>query len=273
MGELDATIQVDQFLQAYEAIPLTIYISLSVLFIALIVLGTEFWVNIWGIIVYPALTFQRLLGEAQTIPGLVVVIVAGLACAMIFLSYISDPPLTEWFSKIDVENNIVLGPFFSTLDDVLDQIGWDKSLLAIIKYMQMHPFQATTLAVVVPLAFIVLWFIWGLAGQLGSMIAGNKAGHGITNLWSSIPYSFLIWILSTWFFMISLYGHGFMRVLFWISILYFLFEHVVMMREHGRYKIQSAVVATILTFVLVAAFIFILTVAGIFIAIQVETYL
>ena len=46
--ELNATGTVDQILQGYEAISLTIYITLGVIVIALIVLGSEFWVNLWG---------------------------------------------------------------------------------------------------------------------------------------------------------------------------------------------------------------------------------
>lgn len=273
MGDLNATSQIDQIIQGYDAVSLAVYISLAVVVVALLALGTEFWVNIWGCIFYPAMTFQRLLGEAQWVPGIVVVGVAGLSSAMIFLSYISDPGPTEWFSKIDLEAHPLIYQAFTGLDSVLEQVGWNKSLVSIFKYMQGHAFQANTMAVVVPVAFILLWLVWGLAGQLASMIAGNKGGHGLTNLWSAVPYTFLIWILSTWLFCISLYGRGAARLLFWVSLAYFLFEHIVMMREHGRYRIQSAVVATILTLVLVAAFVFILVVGGIAIAVQAENYL
>ena len=277
MGELNATGQIDQILAAYEPISLTIYITLAVIVVAIIALGPEFWANLWGMIFSPALTFQRLLGEAQWVPGIVVVAIAGLSCAMIFLSYISDEPLTKWFSDIDVENNMVLGPVLGGLDGILEQVGWGKSVVSIFKYMQQNPFQATTLAVVVPLAFLVLWFLWGLAGQIGSMIAGNRAGHGVSNLWSAVPYAFLVWILSTWLFMLSLYGHPAVRFWYWICVLYFVFLHVVLMAQHGRYApskaISNGILATILTFVLVAAFIFILIVAGVFITIQLANYL
>ena len=151
MGELNATGSIDAIIASYDAISLTIYITLAVIVIAIIALGSEFWVNLWGIIIYPAMTFQRLLGEAQWVPGIVVVAISGLSSAMIFLAYISDQKLTEWFTKIDAENNPLLGPIFSNLDNILGQVGWNKKLLDIFIYMQQNPFQAGTLAVIVPL--------------------------------------------------------------------------------------------------------------------------
>lgn len=125
----DATQQVDQILQNYEAIPLTVYITLAVIAIALIVLSTEgFWGNLWGAIFSPSLTFQRILGEGQWVPGIVIVAVAGLSSAMIFLSYISDPPLTAWFTKIDITNVPLLGAALGGLDSILQQVGWTSRL-------------------------------------------------------------------------------------------------------------------------------------------------
>ncbi|HEX9746543.1 MAG TPA: hypothetical protein VGB30_14075 [bacterium] len=270
---LDATAQVDVILANYQAISLTVYITLAVILVALIALGTEFWANFWGMITSPAINFQRILGEAQTIPGLVVVGITGLANAVIFLSYISDQICTQWFVSIDFESVPGLGMLLTQLDNVLEQIGWDSSVLGVLSYMQDNAFQSQTVAVVVPLAFIIMWGIWGLAAQLGSMISGNKAGLGMSNLYSTLPYPFLISILSTWLFMVSLYDHGFMRVLFWITVVYFLFCHVVMMREHGRYDIGKAIVATILTLVLNIAIIFVLTIAVIEIVIQIRNYM
>jgi hypothetical protein len=273
MGDLNATSQIDAIISSYDAISLTIWITLAVILVAVIALGSEFWVNLWGCIVYPSLTFQRLLGEGQWVPGIVVVAISGLSSAMIFLAYISDLRLTEWFSKIDAPNNPILGPIFTNLDSILEQVGWNSKLMDIFHYMQLNPFQATTLAVVIPLVFLIVWLVWGLAGQLGSMLAGNKAGHGVTSLWSAVPYAFLISILSTWLFMVSLYDHPAVRTMFWISVFYFLFEHVVLMREHGRYNISKAVMATIFTLVLVVALSFILIVAGVALAVQAGVYI
>jgi hypothetical protein len=273
MGDLNATSSIDAIIASYDAISLTIYITLAVILVAVIALGSEFWVNLWGIIIYPSMTFQRLLGEAQWVPGIVVVAISGLSSAMIFLAYISDQKLTEWFTHIDAANNPLLGPIFSNLDNILGQVGWDKKLLDIFIYMQKNPFQAGTLAVIVPLAFLILWLLWGFAGQLASMIAGNKAGHGVSNLWSAVPYTFLVWILSTWLFMVSLYDHPTVRLLYWISVAYFFFEHIILMREHGRYNLQKAVMATVLTIPLVCAFTVILIVAGVFISIQLGNYI
>ena len=272
MPELDATTQIDQILLGYEAVQLTVYITLVVIVVALLALGTEFWVNLWGTIAFPSLTFQRILGEAQWVPGLVIIGITGLANAVIFLSYISDEELTEWFVNIAFDQVPVLGQLLTQLDGILNQVGWDRSILAILEYMQKFSFQAQTVTVVVPVAFVLLWLAWGLGGQIASMIAGNKAGHGISNLWSALPYPFIISILSTCLFMISLHGNGTARIMFFIATLYFLFEHVVMMREHGRYDIPKAIVATILSIVLTVAIICILIIAVIAAYVQILNY-
>ncbi len=62
--DFDATAQVDQILANYEASSLIIWITLGAIVVALIALGTEFWVNLFGVIFSPSLTFQRILGEA-----------------------------------------------------------------------------------------------------------------------------------------------------------------------------------------------------------------
>ena len=273
MESLDATAQFDQIIANYESITLTVYITLAVIVVALIALGSEFWVNLWGALFFPSVTFQRVLGEGQWFPGLVIICVTGLSSAAIILSYISDPALTQWFTNIDIQNAPVIGPLLSSMDNMLSQVGWDKSLISIFKYMQQNAFQVQTIAVAVPIVYLVFWFLWCLSAQLGSMIAGNKAGHGLTSLWSGTPYTFLISILSVWAFMFSKYGHGWARVLFILTIIYWLFEQVVLMREHGRYQISKAIVAVILTHVLTVVMIYLLVALIVFATIQLAAYL
>jgi len=272
--ELDATSQFDALIASYEAASLIIWITLTVIVVALIALGTEFWANLWGAISSPSLTFQRLLGEAQTVPGIVVIAVVGMASSAIALSFMSREQVIERVLDItDPTNTPIVQQVTAQLDSIFDQIGSDFSIGSNIEYVQNFTFQTRSLVLAIPIAFILIWLLWGLAGQLGSMIAGNKAGHGLTNLWAAVPYVFLLGILSTWLLMLTLAGHGWARVAFWLVQLYFLFLHVMMMREHGRYNIQSAIVATILNVILVPVFIVVLVVIGLFIAVQVENYL
>jgi len=272
--ELDATTQVDQFIQSYQPSQLILWITLGVILVALIALGSEFWVNMWGMIWSPSLTFQRLLGEAQWVPGIVVVALIGMASAAIVQSYFANPTVVEnMLELVDPEVNVQAGTLMEQLDGVFEQIGSEFTIAGNIKYIREFAFQTQSIAMAIPLYFLLLWLIWGLAGQLGSMIAGNKAGHGVSNLWSAVPYAFLIWVPSTWFFMMAVYGNGFAKILLYIFQLFFLVLHVAMMREHGRYTIQKAIVATILTLILVPVFLVVLAILAAFIAVQVATYL
>ncbi len=271
--DFDATGVVDQFLVNYEPVTLIIWIALIAVVIGVISLGTEFWVSIWGIIHSPSLTFQRILGEAQTIPGLVILLVGGLATAAIMISYLSDPPIREWFQELDIGANRALALLIMSTDEMLYRVGWDKALHHSMDYMQDYAFQAWVLAVIVPVAFIVNWLLFGVAGQLASMIAGNKAGHGITNLWSTYPYVFLLNILTTWFFFMWLHGSAFAGFMLGLTAAWLLFLHVVMMREHGRYQISKAIFATILTPIIGAILNYLLMVLSIIVYVYASGYL
>ena len=67
-------------------------------------------------------------------------------------------------------------------------------------------------------------------------------------------------------------GNAFALVLYYICTLYFLFLHVVLMREHGRYDIGKAIISTILTLVLTLVLVVVVTIVILFIIVQVGTY-
>lgn len=273
MVDLNATSQLDQILLGYDAVSLTIYITLGVIVIALIVLGSEFWVNLWGMIVYPAMTFQRLLGEAQWVPGVVVVAISGMATAAILLTYFQKEEVLSKILEIFSSTNPGMSGASSQLDQLFGQIGSDFSLTGNLDYIKQFSFQAGTVIAFLPISYIVTWFLWGIAGQLASMIAGNKGGHGLSNLWSAVPYVFLLSILTNWFNMLELMGVEWARILKIIFQIYYLFLIVVLMREHGRYKLSSAIIATILTFPILGALLLILVIAVVFIAVMAAQYL
>ncbi|HDS30506.1 MAG TPA: hypothetical protein ENN67_05615 [Firmicutes bacterium] len=261
----DATEIVDQFIVNYEPATLMTWLFIAAIVIGVISLGTEFWTNLWGIIFYPALTFQRILGEAQTVPGIVVVLVSGAASGAITLAYILDPPIREMIIGIDVSSGAALSQLVLSTDDILSQAGWDSSIEGVISYMQGHVFQWWIFAVLIPLNALLVWFLMGLAGQVASMLAGNKAGQGVTNLWSAVPYMFLVNVPITWFFWMSRYEHPFVRFMLVLSCAWYVFLFVIMMREHGRYNISKAIMATILTPILTAIFWYLSIVLGIII--------
>lgn len=246
--ELDATAQVDQILANYEASQLIIWITVGVIVVALIALGTEFWVNLWGVLFSPSLSFQRILGEAQAVPGLVLVAITGMACGTIINAYLSNEAVVS--KIVDFLNSNLMAQFGEQLDQIFEQVQSDFSLAGNVVYIREYIFQAQSIAVAIPIAFLISWILWGLAGQLASMIAGNKAGHGLTNLWSAIPYVFLFQILTIWFKMMEMTGSSFANIMGIIVTIYAIFLHVVMMREHGRYSIANAIISTVLTVVL-----------------------
>jgi len=271
--ELDLTTQVDQLIANNQASTLILWITLGVIVVALIALGTDFWANLWGAIFSPSLTFQRLLGESQWVPAIVIIAIIGLACSVIVNNYMGkEEVIQNIFDQISMDNPAAQ-QMFGQFDNLADQIGSDFTLSGNIDYVKEYAFQTQSIAVALPVWLIVLWLVWALSGQLGSMIAGNKAGHGLSNLLSALPYIFMVWILTAWFTMLDLAGSAAGRILYLIFNLYFLFLHVVLMREHGRYDIGKSIVATILTLILVPVFLVVLFVLILFIMVQVDTYM
>ncbi|MCX6645967.1 MAG: hypothetical protein NTY09_06385 [bacterium] len=269
--DFDATAQVDQILANYEASRLIIWITLGVIVVALIALGTEFWVNLFGVIFSPSLTFQRILGEAQTVPGLVIIAITGMACGAIVNGFLSNEVIVQ--KIVDTINSDMVKQGGDQLDQVFKQTQSDFSLVGNLDYVREYIFQAQSLAVAIPIAFLVAWILWGLAGQLASMIAGNKAGHGITNLWSAIPYIWIFLILSTWLSMLQMAGRSGVNIIGLIVGLFMVFIHVVMMREHGRYSIANAVISTVLTGILYPILLVVVTILIVGIVAQAAIYL
>ncbi len=268
---LDSTELVDQFLTGYEPAVFMTWTFIAVILIGIISLGAEFWVNLWGIIYSPALTFQRILGEAQTVPGIVVTLVAGAAAGVITLAYILNPPIIEWAQGQDLTEG-PLAQLLNSTDEILNQSGWDNSLGDIIIYWQDHVFQWWIIAVIIPVNFIINWGFMGLAGQVSSMIAGNKAGHGVTNLWAAVPYMYLVAIPIIWFQWMWFHGSLFASVMLCLFAAWYFFLFVIMMREHGRYALGKAIFATILTPILTVIFSYLAMVLAIIAFAQISKY-
>ena len=75
----------DEFINRYDAISASVTILVITAIVIIIVLGLEFWRNLFGMLGSPSLTFQRLIGEVSLPPAIFVVIVSGMFMAIILL--------------------------------------------------------------------------------------------------------------------------------------------------------------------------------------------
>jgi len=118
---------------------------------------------------------------------------------------------------MDPAKNPQAGMFSQQMDSIFSQVGSDFSIAGNIEYIKEFAFQTRNYRHVSSPGIHRDLVLWGIAGQLGSMIAGNRAGHGITGLWSALPYLFLLTILNTWLSMLDLYGVGWARFVYYNS--------------------------------------------------------
>ncbi|MEO7993427.1 MAG: hypothetical protein ABI743_03435 [bacterium] len=59
--------------------------------VILLVLGTEFWVNLYGILTAPTVAFSRLMGEQQLLPAIFLILLSGILLGIFMLLIMTTP--------------------------------------------------------------------------------------------------------------------------------------------------------------------------------------
>jgi len=158
---------------------MSIWVMWFAVVVVLIVIGLDFWRNIFGMIFFPRMNFSRIAGELQMFPGLFVALLFGLINGIIGFNYY----------RIDEVKGSFLAQMNDTISPLLQQLSdmTGMQLNAIIETMTKDPDYAYGLLAVIPLICGFSWFFYALALFINSKFV-SKAGGSLGNYLAGISY-------------------------------------------------------------------------------------
>jgi hypothetical protein len=173
---VEITPQVDELIHStgYESLQLIIYFMWLSVLVVVVASGLSFWVNWFGMIFYPRMTFSRLAGEQQVLPNLFVALLFGLVNGTIGFIYWGNPAVQVSF-KIYSENNVA--PLVSQFESMISSSVVSDMLAAISTDVNF----AMGMLSLVPLICLLGWFLFGLSLFITGKALSKSASGGLTN--------------------------------------------------------------------------------------------
>jgi hypothetical protein len=173
---VEITPQVDELIHStsYGSLQLIIYVMWLSVVVVIIASGWSFWVNWFGMIFYPRMTFSRLAGEQQVLPNLFVALLFGLVNGTIGFIYWGNAAVQQSF-KVYAENNIA--PLASQFEGMIQSTVITDMLTAISNDIN----YAMGMLSIVPLLCLLGWFLFGLSLFITGKALSKSASGGLTN--------------------------------------------------------------------------------------------
>ena len=247
---------IDELINSWNPATTPVWILVFAIVVIILVLGKEFWLNLFGMLGSPSLTFQRLIGEVSLPPATFVVVICGFLIAVtLMVQWNHETYGDAVVAQFNIGFDAAAEQISENLGDVLpnDQIdftGW-------LGKMQRDVAASLIFFVLMPLGCLVIWLLGGIGFHLGSMFSGNKGGGSIPGMLTASAYTYLAAVLVILFAIKMIYAGGFNTAMLIICGLYWVFLWTLLMREYGRYNYVkgfiSLVVGFIITTVLTAA--------------------
>ncbi len=251
---MDATDIVDQAISGWNPVSTSIWILLFAVIVVILVLGMEFWRNVFGILGSPSITFQRLIGEVSLPPALFVVIISGFLMAIVLLAGWTNPHTGDavkahfniafdWMGEKAAESQ-------GMLPEQIDFRAWFNNLQR--DFMSMLVFFA-----LIPIGCLIVWFLGSLGFHLASLLAGNKGGGSIGGMLTASAYPYMLFALILVFLLKLIFVHTgwFSMLLLILFTLYFLFLWTILMREYGRFDYVKGFISFIIGVIVTAIFV------------------
>ena len=180
-GVVDVTSQFDEVIHQvpYSQITMSIWIMWVAVVVVLIVLGLDFWRNLFGMWFFPRMNFSRIAGELQIIPNMFVALMFGLINGIIGFNYY----------RIDEIKGSFLAQMDKTIRPLLEQVAGmtQMPLATVIDSMKADPDYAYGLLALIPLFCGFAWFFYGLSLWLTSKFV-SKSGGTLGNFLCGISY-------------------------------------------------------------------------------------
>lgn len=250
---MDVTSQIDDLIHnlPYGQITQAIWVMWVAVVVVLIALGLDFWRNIWGFWFFPRMTFPRIAGELQVIPGMFVALMFGLINAIISFNYYRIPEAA--------------GSFLHQVDTMIKPILEQLSSMAgveftsIVNNMMTDPDYVFGMLATLPILCGIGWFLYALALWLVSKTM-SKSGGSLSNYLSGLAY--FSWITPILFlaYWIGFLNPGVAMVFRIIGVLLFIFYMLITMRDFLHISwmntiIGVLIIAPILYIIFMSAFV------------------
>ena len=239
----------DEFINRYDAVSASVTILIITIILIIIVLGKEFWLNLFGLLGSPSITFQRMIGEISLPPAIFVVVISGFFMAITLLLAWTDAVtgdavqarfniFFDWMSEKVVTMSGVV-------PEQLNIRGWFAHVEQDVAYL-------LAFFVLIPVGCLIVWAVGAIGFHLASLFSGYKCGGSIGGLLAASSYIYLPTVMLVLFLIKFIYAGWFNTSLLVLFGLYFIFLWTLLMREYGRYAHLKGLTSFVIGFILTA---------------------
>lgn len=225
---------------------LAVYTLVFAVVVILLVLGTEFWMNLYGLVTAPSVAASRLMGEQQILPGLFVVLMSGLLMAVFAMLIMTTPKYLE--SQGDS-----LGQLFAAISQQYAAMGVPYTTTAFnfeIDDPNLTIMKALGFFLMVPLTFAIFWYSWGVGVLVSGKLIGMRNAAGVNNAVCGLCWPMLLWPFMFWASaQAQIFGHGAAWGLYGLLALFQLFWILTIAREFYRVGWVPTIIGVLLSLV------------------------
>ena len=178
---MDITTQIDDMIHnlPYGQITQSIWIMWVAVVVVLIALGLEFWRNIWSMWFFPRMSYPRIAGELQIVPGLFVALMFGLINGIISFNYYR---IQEVAGSFLCQADTMIKPLLEQLSSMAG-----VEFTSIVNNMITDPDYVFGLLATVPILCGIGWFMFALALFIVSKTM-SKTGGSLSSYLSGTAY-------------------------------------------------------------------------------------
>ncbi|MCG3151719.1 MAG: hypothetical protein GEEBNDBF_01000 [bacterium] len=225
---------------------LAIFTLVFAVVVILLVLGVEFWFNLYGLLTAPSVASSRIMGEQQILPALFVVLMSGLITAIFSLMIMTTPQYIE--SQSDQ-----IGQALSGITEMYASMGVPYVSTAFnfkIDDPDLTVMKALGFFLMVPLTFTLFWYAWGVGVLIAGKLIGMRNAAGVNNAVCGLAYPILLSPFMYWSSaQAQIFGHSAAWGLYGVLALIQLLWLLNIMREFFRVGWVPTIIGLLLSLV------------------------
>lgn len=226
---------------------LAVFTLAFAILVILMVLGKEFWLNLYGLCTVPSVAFSRLMGEQQLLPAVFLVLMSGLGIAIFALRIM---PTQQY---LDVAQD-QWAQMFAQLSDMYESAGVPYASQAMrfeLDDVRLSVMKALGFFLLIPLTNVIWWYSLGVGYIVAGKLIGMRNAAGVNNVvcglaWPMLLEPFKFWAESQARF----FGHNAAWVLWGLLMLVQVLWILILSRELFRVGWVPTIIGILLAFIL-----------------------
>ena len=215
--------------------------------VILLVLGTEFWINLFGLFTAPTVVFSRLMGEQQILPALFVVLMSGLLIAVFALMILP----TDAYIEKQSDN---VAQLFKAISDQFATLGvpYASSAFAFeLDDVRLSVMKSLGFFLLVPFTMAIYWYSQGVGFLVAGKLIGMRNAAGVNNVVCGLAWPLALWPILFWSnAQAVIFNNSAAWVLWGLAMLLYIVWTLLLAREFFRVAWVPSIIGTVLGYVI-----------------------